>query len=148
MVPFRPVSVVLYLSLMVVGCSPRLVAHPVASYEPSAPSMYPGRYEIAAQMNRLNSGAQELELKTRAAGCRQPNGTHYTVERIELYSPEDKLIQVLEKPPKRLGRGSYSGVFVIELPPSVPVGNYRFVAMLDLNGQICGKYDGVFMVRR
>ena len=148
MFPSTSIGVFLCLSLMVVGCSPRLVAYPVAPYERGAPSMYPGRYEIAAQMNRLNSGAQEFELKTRATGCRQPNGPHYAVEHIELYSPEDKLIQVLEKPPKRLGWGSYSGVFVIELPPSVPVGNYRYAATLDLNGQICAKYDGVFMVRR
>ena len=143
----RPIGVLLCMSLMAAGCVPRLAAYPAASSERGLPPMYPERYEVAAKMNRLSSGVQELELKTRVTGCRQPNVPFYVIERIELYSPEGKLIHLLEKIPKPLGWGNYSGGFVIELPPSVPVGNYRFVAMLDMNGQICAKYGGGFVLR-
>ena len=124
------------------------MAYPGSAYESGMPSMPSGRYEIAVQVNRLNSGVQALELKTRVTGCRRASQPYYATERIELYSPDGKLIHSLEKLPKALGWRSYAGGFVIEFPPSVPDGTYGFVAMLEFNGQNCARYDRGFMLRQ
>jgi len=123
----RILGLIFLSTVLVAGCVARYVPYP-----------YAGRYEIVTRMNHWETGIRELTLATRVIGCRQsPALMHAVNERFELYAPDGKLIQVVQKVPLASPRGSYSGSFTIEFPPSVPAGNYRFLVTLEVNGQTC-----------